>query len=116
MQNSVDSPFYNLLMPEKSKQPTDYQRRLQQARKAAGMTCQQLGEELGMSRQSISQFELGKQSMDIATFLKACHTVGVHSTWVLEGTGPMLMSSVTPRQTPRPARRTQKPSPETTNG
>ncbi|RPD50042.1 XRE family transcriptional regulator [Hymenobacter sediminis] len=70
--------------------PTAYQRRFKEGRIAAGASLKAVADEVGVSLQTIGQFELGKQSMKIDNFLKACEALHLRTDWVLHGTGPMF--------------------------
>lgn len=67
--------------------PTDYQKRFSQVRKEGHFTLKQVADELEVSVPAISQFELGKSSISLVNFLKACEVMGVRTEWVLHGTG-----------------------------
>lgn len=52
-------------------------RRLQQVRKAAGLSQEQLGELVGMSRQAVSKWETDQAAPDIDTLALLCGVLGV---------------------------------------
>lgn len=52
-------------------------RRLQQVRKAAGLSQEQLGELVGMSRQAVSKWETEQAAPDIDTLALLCGVLGV---------------------------------------
>lgn len=51
--------------------------RLQQVRKAAGLSQEQLGELVGMSRQAVSKWETDQAAPDIETLARLCGVLGV---------------------------------------
>ena len=51
--------------------------RLQQVRKAAGLSQEQLGELVGMSRQAVSKWETDQSAPDIDTLALLCGVLGV---------------------------------------
>lgn len=59
--------------------------RIAQARKQAGLSQEQLGEKLGVSRQAISKWESGQTNPDIAYAAELCRLFGVSSDWLLLG-------------------------------
>lgn len=85
--------------------PTEYQRRFKEGRLAAGASLQSVAEAVGISLQAIGQFELGKQSMKIENFLKACEHLQLRTDWVLHGTGARF-TGARPKPTKRGGRRT----------
>lgn len=59
--------------------------RIIQARKQAGLTQEQLGEKLGVSRQAVSKWESGQANPDVAYIAEMCQLFGVTSDWLLLG-------------------------------
>lgn len=59
--------------------------RIALARKQAGMTQEQLGERLGVSRQAVSKWESGQTNPDLAYVAEMCRLFGVSSDWLLLG-------------------------------
>ena len=55
------------------------------ARKQAGLTQEQLGEKLGVSRQAVSKWEGGQTTPDLAYVIEMCRLFGVSSDWLLLG-------------------------------
>lgn len=51
--------------------------RLQQVRKAAGLSQEQLGDLIGMSRQAVSKWETEQAAPDIETLARLCGVLGV---------------------------------------
>ena len=62
--------------------------RIAQARKAAGLSQEQLGEKLGVSGQAVSEWESGAVSPDAAALAAMCRELGVSADWLLLGKGP----------------------------
>lgn len=73
--------------------------RIAQARKAACLSQEQLGEKLGVSRQAISKWESGAANPDVAYLAAMCRELGVSSDWLLLGEEPG--EAVPPRRCPR---------------
>ena len=69
-------------------QKTELKDRIAQARKAAGLSQEQLGEKLGVSRQAISKWESGAANPDVAYLAAMCRELGVSSDWLLLGEEP----------------------------
>lgn len=59
--------------------------RIIQARKQAGMTQEQLGEALGVSRQAVSKWESGQANPDVAYIIKMCELFHLSADWLLLG-------------------------------
>lgn len=59
--------------------------RIAQARKQAGLSQEQLGEKLGVSRQAVSKWEGDQTNPDVAYVAQMCRTLGVSSDWLLLG-------------------------------
>ena len=57
-------------------------------RKAAGLTQEQLGELLGVTRQAVSKWESGQTSPDVATLAALCEKLRVSADYVLLGKEP----------------------------
>ena len=62
--------------------------RIIQARKQAGLTQEQLGEKLGVSRQAVSKWESGQANPDITYIVEMCRLFDVSSDWLLMGKEP----------------------------
>lgn len=63
-------------------------RRLQQVRKAAGLSQEQLGELVGMSRQAVSKWELDQAAPDIDTLALLCGVLGISADELLGRDAP----------------------------
>lgn len=59
--------------------------RIALARKQAGLSQEQLGEKLGVSRQAVSKWESGQTNPDLAYVVGMCRLFGVSSDWLLMG-------------------------------
>ena len=59
--------------------------RIALARKQAGLSQEQLGEKLGVSRQAVSKWESGQTNPDLAYVIGMCRLFGVSSDWLLLG-------------------------------
>lgn len=55
------------------------------ARKQAGLSQEQLGDKLGVSRQAISKWESDQTNPDVAYVAQMCRLLGVSSDWLLLG-------------------------------
>ncbi len=59
--------------------------RIIRVRKAAGLTQEQLGEVVGVSRQAVSKWESGAATPDLATMARLCEALGVSADYLLLG-------------------------------
>lgn len=59
--------------------------RIIQARKQAGLTQEQLGEKLGVSRQAVSKWESGQSNPDVTYIAEMCRLFEVTADWLLFG-------------------------------
>ena len=59
--------------------------RIALARKRAGLSQEQLGEKLGVSRQAVSKWESDQTNPDVAYVAQMCRLLGVSSDWLLLG-------------------------------
>lgn len=59
--------------------------RIALARKQAGLSQEQLGEQLGVSRQAVSKWESGQTNPDVAYLSQMCRLFGVSADWLLLG-------------------------------
>ena len=59
--------------------------RMIRARKQAGMTQEQLGEALGVSRQAVSKWESGQANPDVTYVVKLCELFHLSADWLLLG-------------------------------
>ena len=59
--------------------------RIALARKKAGLSQEQLGDKLGVSRQAVSKWESDQTNPDVAYVAQMCRLLGVSSDWLLLG-------------------------------
>ena len=59
--------------------------RITLSRKRAGLSQEQLGEKLGVSRQAVSKWESNQSNPDVAYVAEMCRLFGVSSDWLLLG-------------------------------
>ena len=59
--------------------------RIALARKRAGLSQEQLGEKLGVSRQAVSKWESDQTNPDVAYVAQMCRLLEVSSDWLLLG-------------------------------
>ena len=59
--------------------------RIALARRQAGLSQEQLGEKLGVSRQAVSKWESGQSNPDVAYIAEMCRLFGISSDWLLLG-------------------------------
>ena len=59
--------------------------RIALARKQAGLSQEQLGDKLGVSRQAVSKWESDQTNPDVAYVARMCRLLGVSSDWLLLG-------------------------------
>lgn len=59
--------------------------RIALSRKKAGLSQEQLGEKLGVSRQAVSKWESGQTNPDVAYVTEMCRLFGVSADWLLLG-------------------------------
>ena len=70
--------------------------RIAAVRKAAGLTQEQLGELLGVTRQAVSKWESGQTAPDAATLAALCEQLHVSADYVLLGKEPEESGSAGP--------------------
>lgn len=68
---------------------TEIGARFRQGREAAGIPVTHVAAAINAKFQSISQFELGKQRLDLEVFTAACEVLRLNVRWVLLGRGAM---------------------------
>ncbi len=66
--------------------------RFAEARAIAGVSLKTVAAGAGVSIAAISQFELGKQSLRLDTFVLACAALHLNPAWVLMGAGKMFLT------------------------
>ena len=80
--------------------------RIAAVRKAAGLTQEQLGELLGVTRQAVSKWESGQTTPDAATIAALCEKLHVSATmccWARSRERGRAPGPPTSRRTPAPA-------------
>lgn len=73
--------------------------RIASVRKAAGLTQEQLGELVGVSRQAVSKWESGQTIPDALTITALCQKLRVSADYILLGTDPENSTETTPPYT-----------------
>lgn len=66
--------------------------RIKELRKALGLTQQEFAEQLGVKRNTIAQYETGRNSPIDAIITSICREFGVNESWLRTGKGEMLMN------------------------
>jgi len=64
-------------LPLPTRQPPPYGTRLRAARRARGLTTQQVAEAVGVTKGFIAQIERGETSPSVATLLRICDAIGL---------------------------------------
>ena len=67
--------------------------RIKAARKALGLTMEQFGRRIGLSKSAISLIESGKNGTTDQTITSICREFGVNETWLRTGSGEMFDQS-----------------------
>lgn len=67
----------------------EFHERLAFLRKAAGLTQEQLGARVGVTRQAVSKWESGQVSPDVATVARLCGALNVSADFLVLGRGPV---------------------------
>ena len=80
----------------------EFQDRLAQSRRAAGLSQAELGEKVGVSRQAVSKWESGQTSPDTKTLTLLCRVLGVSADYLLLGEGETAEMHLTQPLTERP--------------
>lgn len=65
--------------------------RIKELRKALGFTQQQFADALGVKRNTISQYEIGRNAPIDAVISLICREFGVSETWLRNGEGEMFV-------------------------
>ena len=74
--------------------------RIAAVRKAAGLTQEQLGELLGVTRQAVSKWESGQTSPDASTLASLCEKLRVSADYVLLGREPETQNAAAIQRCP----------------
>lgn len=72
--------------------------RIAAVRKAAGLTQEQLGELVGVTRQAVSKWEAGQTVPDALTITKLCEALHVSADYVLLGKEPEEQTALEPEE------------------
>ena len=67
--------------------------RIKAARKALGLTMEQFGEKIGLTKASVSRIESGISGATEQTIKSICREFGVNETWLRTGCGEMFDQS-----------------------
>lgn len=66
--------------------------RLREIRKALGMTLEEFGKKVGVTRSAVGRIEKGERTLTEQMILSICRTFHVDYFWLTEGTGEMFLS------------------------
>lgn len=66
--------------------------RLREVRRALGMTLEEFGKGVGVTRSAIGRIEKGERALTEQMVLSICRTFHVDYFWLTEGTGEMFLS------------------------
>lgn len=69
------------------------QHRLAQLRNSLGISQEELGKQIGVSRFSVSNYESGKRNLTERNIKDICREYNVNYSWLKEGIGEMFISS-----------------------
>ena len=67
--------------------------RIREVRKALGLTLEKFGEKIGMKKNSVSQFENGKNSVTEQVVKAICREYNVDYMWLTTGDGEMFIDT-----------------------
>lgn len=73
---------------------TSLNERIKSLRKDLGLTMEEFGEKIGMTKASISRIEAGVNGASEQTIRLICSTFGVDYFWLTKGTGEMYVDSM----------------------
>lgn len=71
-----------------------FSERMKKLRKALGLTMEEFGGKIGMTKASVSRLEAGINGASEQTIRLICSTWGVDYFWLTEGTGEMFVDSM----------------------
>lgn len=69
--------------------------RIKELRKTLGYTQAEFGSKIGLSRDEVSNIEIGRSSLRVTTIPVICNVLGVNRTWLETGEGEMFVSEDT---------------------
>ena len=72
-----------MMEAEKEDMPMEWNDRLAAARKAAGLSQEQLGERLDVTRQAVSKWESGQATPDVLTAARLCEVLQISADYLL---------------------------------
>ncbi len=78
----------------------EFHERIAAARRAAGLTQEQLGERVGVTRQAVSKWEAGTAMPDALTAARLCDALDVSADYLLLGKGETVPSAPEPAALP----------------
>jgi len=78
----------------------EFNERIAATRRAAGLTQEQLGERVGVTRQAVSKWEAGTAMPDALTAAKLCDALNVSADYLLLGKGETVPSAPEPAALP----------------
>lgn len=64
--------------------------RIKELRKALGLTQQEFAERIGIKRNTVATYEMGRSEPSAAALSLICREFGVNEAWLRDGTGDML--------------------------
>lgn len=67
--------------------------RIRELRKALGFTQQEFAERIGIKRNTVAQYEIGRNEPIETVIALICREFNVNYAWLKEGTGEMFISS-----------------------
>lgn len=68
-------------------------KRLKKIRNALNMTQAEFGEKIGLSQNTIANYECGRRALTEQTIRSICREFNVNKSWLLEGTGSMFVET-----------------------
>ena len=72
--------------------------RIKKLRKALGLTQQEFAEKIGVKRNTVAQYEIGRNEPIDAVFALICKTYNVNEDWLRSGVGPMFVEKARDQQ------------------
>lgn len=66
--------------------------RLKNLRKALGLTQQEFADKIGIKRNTIAQYEIGRNAPIEAVVISICREFSVNEEWLRNGTGDMFLT------------------------
>lgn len=72
--------------------------RLKKLRRALGLTQQQFADRIGVKRNTIAMYEMGKTTPSETVILSICREFNVNKSWLLDGIGKMFVEQTRDEQ------------------